>query len=239
MLLLLPQWGGIVCIKDRRGGHFCAAGAGCLRRHTFFWLVRKRRGLRRPYLFPLAGKDMEEKGAETVFYSAVAPENPFVPFCVLSFRFRSQNALRAADQSGFPNARHAMQIVLSAPVGYLTYEIWRVYDVSYVKYRPHKRSQRQSLLCPPEGRSFVGRSFGEWCAEAKCLSGASALFRVLRSFLPYLFCHDRKDMARGAAVTALRIAPRLRRNRNGPPEAARLIAAQKLPAGGGNYSASI
>ena len=40
--------------------------------------------LRGPYLFPLAGKDMEEKGAGTVFYSAVAPESRVVLFYVLS-----------------------------------------------------------------------------------------------------------------------------------------------------------
>jgi hypothetical protein len=37
--------------------------------------------------------------------SAYAPEKPVVLSCVLSFRFRRQNALRAAVQSGFPSAR--------------------------------------------------------------------------------------------------------------------------------------
>ena len=68
-------------------------------------------------------------------------------------------------------------------------------------------------------RAFLeGRAIGEWHAESKCLFCASALFRPQRSFLPYLFCQDRKDMARGAAVTALRIEPRPRRIRNRPAE---------------------
>ena len=68
-------------------------------------------------------------------------------------------------------------------------------------------------------RAFLeGRAIGEWHAESKCLFCATALFGVQRSFLPYLFCQDRKDMARGAAVTALRIEPRPRRIRNGPAE---------------------
>ena len=47
-------------------------------------------------------------------------------------------------------------------------------------------------------RAFLeGRTIGEWHAESKCLFCASALFRPQRSFLPYLFCQDRKDMAAG------------------------------------------
>ena len=66
-------------------------------------------------------------------------------------------------------------------------------------------------------RAFLeGRAIGEWHAESKCLFCASALFGVQRSFLPYLFPQEGKDMARGAAVTARRIPPRLRRIRNGP-----------------------
>ena len=71
-------------------------------------------------------------------------------------------------------------------------------------------------------RAFLeGRAIGEWQAESKCLFCASALFRPQRSFLPYLFCQDRKDMARGAAA-ALQTAARLRRNRNDLLEAERL-----------------
>ena len=45
----------------------------------------------------------------------------FVTLCVLSFRFRRQNALRAALESGFLSARYAVQVALSAPAEYLTY----------------------------------------------------------------------------------------------------------------------
>ena len=77
-------------------------------------------------------------------------------------------------------------------------------------------------------RAFLeGRAIGEWHAESKCLFCASALFRPQRSFLPYLFCQDRKDMARGAADAASQIAPRLRRIRTAPPEASRAIRRKK------------
>ena len=48
-------------------------------------------------------------------------KNQFVILCVLSFRFHSPNALRAAVQSGFPSARCAVLVALFAPVEYLTY----------------------------------------------------------------------------------------------------------------------
>ena len=54
--------------------------------------------------------------------SAYAPEKLVVLSCVLSFRFRRQNALRAAVGSGFPSARYTIRVVLFAPVEYLTYE---------------------------------------------------------------------------------------------------------------------
>ena len=74
------------------------------------------------------------------------------------------------------------------------------------------------ILRPPEGRSDYGLCNDKTQNGTTSLSGATALFGVQRSFLPYLFCQDRKDMARGAAVTALRIEPRPRRIRNGPAE---------------------
>ena len=74
------------------------------------------------------------------------------------------------------------------------------------------------ILRQPEGRSDYGLCNDKTQNGTTSLSGATALFGVQRSFLPYLFCQDRKDMARGAAVTALRIEPRPRRIRNGPAE---------------------
>ena len=66
---------------------------------------------------------------------------------------------------------------------------------------------------PPEGRLDYGRRNDNTHNVTTSFFCASALFRPQRSFLPYLFCQDRKDMARGAAVTARRIPPRLRRIR--------------------------
>ena len=76
---------------------------------------------------------------------------------------------------------------------------------------PIRRSARRAFL--------TGRAFGERHAEAKCFFRRVSAISSQRPFLPYLFCHDRKDMARGAAVTALQTALRLRRIRNAPPEA--------------------
>ena len=100
------------------------------------------------------------------------------------------------------------------------------FRLSYVKYSMGANKTTRIVyraLGKPDStaarRAFLeGRAIGEWHAESKCLFCASALFGVQRSFLPYLFCQDRKDMARGAAVTALRIEPRPRRIRNGPAE---------------------
>ena len=95
------------------------------------------------------------------------------------------------------------------------------FRLSYVKYSMGANKTTRIVyraLGKPDStaarRAFLeGRAIGEWHAESKCLFCASALFRPQRSFLPYLFCQDRKDMARGAAVTARRIPPRLRRIR--------------------------
>ena len=52
---------------------------------------------------------------------------------------------------------------------------------------------------PPEGRSLRDAPSVNGTQNQNAFSGATALFGVQRSFLPYLFCQDRKDMARGAA----------------------------------------
>ena len=69
---------------------------------------------------------------------------------------------------------------------------------------------------PPEGRSDYGLCNDKTQNGTTSLSGATALFGVQRSFLPYLFCQDRKDMARGAADAASQIAPRLRLKKSSP-----------------------
>ena len=84
------------------------------------------------------------------------------------------------------------------------------------------------ILRPPVGRSLPGALSVNGTQKQSAFSGATALFGVQRSFLPYLFCQDRKDMARGAAVTALRIEPRPRRIRNGPSETTRASGAKLI-----------
>ena len=90
---------------------------------------------------------------------------------------------------------------------------------------------------PPEGRSLRNARSVNGTQKQNAFSGASARFRVpQRLFSPYSFLarqkrmgrrrHNapfrrRKDMARGVAVTALIIAPRLRCIRNAPPAAFR------------------
>ena len=88
----------------------------------------------------------------------------------------------------------------------------------------------------PEGRSLRDALSVNGTQKKNTFSGATARFRVQRLFSPHSFLarqkrmgrrrHNapfrrRKDMARGAAVTALIIAPRLRCIRNAPPEAFR------------------
>ena len=73
-----------------------------------------------PFFSVLPERDGEKRGAGDA-NGAYAPEKLFVSLDVLSFCFRRLNALRAAVGSGFPSARHAVQVVLFAPVEYLTY----------------------------------------------------------------------------------------------------------------------
>ena len=94
-------------------------GVGCLRRLIF--LHQPVRNASGGILFSgLSEKSMQKRDAGER-NSAYAPEKLFVSLYVLSFCFRRLNALRAAVGSGFPSARHAVQVALFAPVEYLTY----------------------------------------------------------------------------------------------------------------------
>ena len=94
-------------------------GAECLRRLIF--LHQPVRNASGGILFSgLSEKSMQKRDAGER-NSAYAPEKLFVSLYVLSFCFRRLNALRAAVGSGFPSARHAVQVALFAPVEYLTY----------------------------------------------------------------------------------------------------------------------
>ena len=94
-------------------------GAGCLRRLVF--LHQPVRDASGGILFSGSSEKSMQKRDAGERNSAYAPEKPVVLSCVLSFRFRRQNALRAAVESGFPSARYAVRVALFAPVEYLTY----------------------------------------------------------------------------------------------------------------------
>ena len=81
-----------------------------------------------PFFSVLPEKNGEKRGAGER-NSAYAPEKLFVSLYVLSFCFRRLNALRAAVGSGFPSARHAVQVALFAPAEYLTYGIRSVSNI--------------------------------------------------------------------------------------------------------------
>ena len=101
--------------------------------------------LRGPYLFCLGRKDMEEKTAGER-NSAYAQKKLVVPFCMLSFCFRRQNALRAAIQSDFPSARYTVRVVSFAPVEYLTYGIRKaVLFARTATHIAHKRTAIQDV----------------------------------------------------------------------------------------------
>ena len=70
---------------------------------------------------PLLREKIWKKRALGTRNSAYAPEKAFC-FCMpFTIALPARNALRAVVESGFPSARHAVRVVLSAPVEYLTY----------------------------------------------------------------------------------------------------------------------
>ena len=120
-----------------------------------------------------------------------------------------------------------------------------VVRIPYVKYstgaNKATRTAHRAIGKPDSTvarRAFLtGRAIGEWHAESKSFLRDSAIKSFQRSFLPYLFCQDRKDMARGAADAASQIAPRLRRIRTAPPEASHAIRRKKTPPSRGFFYA--
>ena len=97
-----PEWRGMP-----PEAHFSApTGAECLRRHTFFWLVRKKYAKKRRWRREIALSRLKKHFA-SAYHSPIA--------------LPARNALRAAVGSGFPSARHAVRVVLFTPVEYLTY----------------------------------------------------------------------------------------------------------------------
>ena len=94
-------------------------GAECLRRLIFLHQpVRNASG--GPFFSVLPEKNGEKRGAGER-NSAYAQKRHFDSACHSPIALPARNALRAAVGSGFPSARHAVQVALFAPVEYLTY----------------------------------------------------------------------------------------------------------------------
>ena len=110
------------------------AGLGVLRakwRRTFQprFRMRRRRGVIRRAVtaapraisFPSCGKRYGRKGRWRREIALSRRKNSSLRCACCRYAVRSPNALRAAAQLGFPSAQYAIQIVLFAPVEYLTY----------------------------------------------------------------------------------------------------------------------
>ena len=94
-------------------------GVGCLRRLIF--LHQPVRNASGGILFSgLSEKSMQKRDAGER-NSAYAQKRHFDSACHSPIALPARNALRAAVGSGFPSARHAVQVALFAPVEYLTY----------------------------------------------------------------------------------------------------------------------
>ncbi len=70
---------------------------------------------------PFCGKRYGRKGRWRREIALTRRKNLSLRCACCRYAVRSPNALRAAAQLGFPSAQHAIQIVLFAPVEYLTY----------------------------------------------------------------------------------------------------------------------
>ena len=94
-------------------------GVGCLRRLIF--LHQPVRNASGGILFSgLSEKSMQKRDAGER-NSAYAQKRHFDSACHSPIALPARNALRAAVESGFPSARHAVQVASFAPVEYLTY----------------------------------------------------------------------------------------------------------------------
>ena len=94
-------------------------GVGCLRRLIF--LHQPVRNASGGILFSGLSEKSMQKGDAGERNSAYAQKRHFDSACHSPIALPARNALRAAVGSGFPSARHAVQVALFAPVEYLTY----------------------------------------------------------------------------------------------------------------------
>ena len=93
---------------------------------------------------------------------------------------------RQLDGRTGPSAPTKARLETVRPINFHTSNIHRT---------PIFPKQLDSMRRP---RAFLNRRTNdEWHAEPICLSARKRYFASKRSFLPYLFCQDRKDMAAG------------------------------------------
>ena len=107
------------------GFYFC----GAVPPAAYFFLARQKNGAASGgHIFSLLREKIWKKRALERFYSASRLKALSFRSAFCRYIGRSPNTLWVAVQSGFPSARHAMQIVLFAPVEYLTYGIRKLSD---------------------------------------------------------------------------------------------------------------
>ena len=90
--------------------------------------------------FPSCGKRYGRKGRWTR-NSADARKNDSFRCAYFRYTFRSPNALRATEESGFRIARYNVRVAPFAPVEYLTYEIRNIYNLL------QRRGGRPGAVC--------------------------------------------------------------------------------------------
>ena len=98
-----------------------ARAAFCIQNAAVAAFRMRRAVAPRAISFPSCGKRYGRKGRWRREIALSRRKNLSLRCACCRYAVRSPNALRAAAQLGFPSAQHAIQIVLFAPVEYLTY----------------------------------------------------------------------------------------------------------------------
>ena len=99
-----------------------------------------------PFFSVLPEKNGEKRGAGER-NSAYAQKRHIASAYYSPMARPARNALRAAVESGFPSARHAVQVALFAPVEYLTYGSRKaVFFARAATHIAHKRTSAQGTF---------------------------------------------------------------------------------------------
>ena len=98
-----------------------ARAAFCIQNAAVAAFRMRRAVAPRAISFPSCGKRYGRKGRWRREIALSRRKNLSLRCACCRYAVRSPNALRAAAQLGFPSAQYAIQIVLFAPVEYLTY----------------------------------------------------------------------------------------------------------------------